>query len=180
VKIAGRKIEGPNVEIVVIPRGNGESHVFRAMAILDYSPLDKICMPPRPPIAIRPGGERIVNVEDPTYKQALVEYGQKRTAWLVLQSLRLGTPDLEWETVKYDDSNTWVGYVDELRSAGFTENEIVRIVRAAAIANALDDAKLEEARKSFLAGLGARVDQSFSREAEPNNTPSGEPASDLA
>ena len=176
MKLSGRKIEGANVETVVLPRGDGPPIVLTAMAVLDYEPFDKLCPPPKPPVVMRRGGERSFNVEDPRYVQAMKEYGEKRSAWLILTSLRLGTPDLEWETVDFGDSNTWPGYVDEMRAAGFTETEIIRVVRAAMIANALDDAKLEQARKDFLASLERQDAQSSFPEDEPSSTPSGAPA----
>jgi hypothetical protein len=178
LKIAGRKIEGPNTETVVLPRGDGPPIVLTAMAVLSYEAFDKICPAPRPPAVLRRGGERSFNVEDPNYVQAMLDHGQRRSAWLVITSLRLGTPDLEWETVRYDDPNTWTGYVDELRASGLTEHEIVRVVRAAMIANALDDAKLEAARQDFFRSRPTRPAGSSSPADAPSDTPSGGPASD--
>jgi hypothetical protein len=177
MRLAGKKIEGANVEYIVLPRGDGEPLVLKAQAILDYSPFEKLCPIPRPPSVIKPGGVRSYNVEDPRYIQALSEHGARRSAWIVLTSLRLGTPDLEWETVDYGDPNTWQGYIDELRAAGFSEVEIIRVVKGAMAANALDDNKLEEARKAFLRSLEARAGQSCFLTDGPNSTPSGEPAS---
>lgn len=178
MKLAGREIKGPNSETIVLPRGEGEPIVLTAMAVLDQTPFEKLCLPPKPPVVVRPGGDRSYNVEDPKFVKAMEEYGKRRTAWLVVTSLRLGTPELEWDTVRYDDPNSWPGYYDELRDAGFTESEIVRVIQAVMVANALDDAKLEEARKRFLASRGARAAASSSPVAEPSSTPSGEPASD--
>lgn len=178
MKLAGRKIEGANVETVVLPRGGGDPLVLRAQAVLSYADFDKLCPAPKPPVVIRRGGERSLNVEDPRFVAAMETHGEKRTAWMILTSLRLGTPDLEWETVDYGDPNTWAGYVDELRASGFSEVEIIRVVRAVMVANALDDAKLEEARRDFLALEARRLDPSSSPEDELSDTPSGVPVSD--
>jgi hypothetical protein len=180
VKLAGKKIEGANVEYIVLPRGDGEPLVLKAQAILDYSPFEKLCPVPRPPAVMRAGGVKSYNVEDPRYVGAVAEHSAKRSAWIVLTSLRLGTPDLEWETVDYGDPNTWLGYIDELRAAGFSEVEIIRIVKGAMVANALDDAKLDAARRDFLASLERQADQLSSPEDGLNSTPSGAPANDSA
>jgi hypothetical protein len=178
MKLAGRKIEGANVEYIVLPRGDGEPLVLKAQAILDYSPFDMLCPPPRPPTVLRPGGVKSYNVEDPRYLESLMEHGRRRSAWIILTSLRLGTPDLEWETVDYGDPNTWSGYIDELRASGFSEVEIIRVVKGCMVANALDDSKLEEARKAFLAFQERQADLLSSPEGGLNSTPSGAPASD--
>jgi hypothetical protein len=177
VKLAGKKIEGANVEYIVLPRGDSDPLVLKAQAVLDYSPFEKLCPLPRPPAVMRAGGVKSYNVEDPRYVQAITDHSARRSAWIVLTSLRLGTPELEWETVDYGNPNTWINYVDELRASGFSEVEIIRIVRGAMIANALDDQKLEEARKAFLASLEAQAAQLCFPADGPSSTPSGEPAS---
>ena len=58
MKLAGRKIEGANVEYIVLPRGDGEPLVLKAQAILDYSPFDMLCPPPRPPTVLSLVGSR--------------------------------------------------------------------------------------------------------------------------
>ena len=110
MKIKGQKLETPNVEIVVIPRGGDVSDiVFHAGAILDFGPFDKFCPEPRPPEKMVKGGKREKNYEDKGYKQELEKYGEKRLAWIVIESLR-STPDLEWELVRHDDHTTWTNY----------------------------------------------------------------------
>jgi hypothetical protein len=179
VKIAGRKIEGANIETVVFPRSNAEDIVLQVQAVLDFSDFEKLCPIPKPPVVVRRGGEKSYNVEDANYSSALMSYTERRTAWLILTSLRLATPDLEWETVDFGNPDTWTGYVDELRGAGFTDAEIIKLVQAVMTANSLDDNKLEAARARFLAGRGARLAHPSSPKAEPNITPSGELPSDL-
>lgn len=176
MKLAGKKLETPNVETIVLPRGSGEPIVLYAQAVMDNEPFTNLCPEPKPPTIIKRGGTKSLNVEDPNYKTAMVVYGRKRFAWLIITSLRLGTPTLEWETVKYDDQNSWLSYERELTESGFSEIEIGRIHRGVMIANALDDEKLEEARNAFLASQQVQDDPSFSPRDELNSTPSGEPA----
>ncbi len=180
MKIAGNKIEGPNTEMILLPRGDNPPIVLRAQAVLDYTPFDTMCPRPKPPSVIRPGGIRETNPEDPRHVEALHNYARKRMAWIVLTSLRLGSPELEWETVDFGNSNTWLKYEDELKEAGFAEIEVGRIIRACMIANCLDDDKLDEARKAFLLSQRLQAEQLSSQEDEPQDTPSGEPASDSA
>jgi len=176
MKINGQKLETPNVEIVVIPRG-GETPdiVFHAGAILDMSPFDKFCPEPVPPEKVVKGGKREKNFEDKGYKQALEKYGEKRMAWIIIESLRT-TPDLEWETVKYDDHNTWLNYDKEFRNSGFSHVEIQRIQAGVFSANCLNEARLEEARANFLRGPQGSVSESCSLSIEQNSMSSGTPA----
>lgn len=176
MKIKGKKIEGPNIEIIILPRGN-EDLVFKAQAVLDTSAFDQLCPRPEPPKMMKRGGQLVSNVEDPGYQQAIQAYGKLRSSWMIIQSLR-ATDDLEWETVKYDDSSTWNGYEDELRKSGFAEMEISRLITGVMTANALNEDKIEEARNRFFAGQQAAAQTKSSPEAAPNNTPSGEPAKD--
>lgn len=178
MKLAGKRLEGPNIEMIVLPRGNGEPIVLHAQAILDYEPFDKLCPRPRPPVVMKRGGTKSLNVEDPRYKSALELYSHRRFAWIILTSLRHGTPSLEWETVNYGDPNTWLNYEKELRDAGFSTTELGHIHRGVMVANALDDDKLEEARNAFLASQQAPGGLSSSPEDELNSTASGEPAND--
>lgn len=178
MKLAGRKISGPNVETIVFPRGDGDPIVLKAQAILDYEPFDQLCPKPKPPTIMKKGGVRESNPEDPRYRDALHEWGRKRLCWIVLTSLRLGTPELEWETVDYGDPNTWTNFEDELKESGFSEIEVGRINRGVMIANALDDDKLDEARNAFLASVAAEAASLSSQADELNSTLSGEPVSD--
>lgn len=178
MKLEGKKLAGPNIETIVLPRGDGEPIVFHAQAVMDFEPFNQLCPRPKPQTILKRGGQRSQNTEDPKYKTAVDEYGRKRFAWIILTSLRQGTPTLEWETVDYDNQNTWLGYEKELREAGFSDVEIGRIHRGCLIANALDDEKLDEARQAFLLSRQALADPSSSPEDGLNSTESGEPAND--
>lgn len=175
MKINGKKIEGANIEIVVLPRGNGDDLVFKAAAVLDSSDFDKLCPRPITPSIMKKGGVTVQNVEDPVFKQSLLNYGKLRMSWMILQSLR-ATEGLEWEIVDYSDPGTWNLYEKELRDAGLVEMEITRLITAVMTANALNDEKINEARDRFLAGQQAQSLEQSSLKAELNSTQSGEPA----
>jgi hypothetical protein len=164
MKIKGQKIEGPNVEVIVIPRGGDKQDiVFQAGAVLDFAPFEKMCPTPTPPSKILKGGKREYNLEDAGYKAALDVHSARRIAWMVLESLK-ATPDLEWETVKAGDARSWQNYEQELRDSGFSHVEIQRIINGVFAANCLSEARIEEARANFLRG----------HQEEPSSEPSGQ------
>lgn len=150
MKMNGVKLECPNEEILVLPRPDGDL-VFRAKAVLDCDEFDKICPEPKAPVRVVKGGKKEVMLNDPTYILNVAEHNARRMAWIVLKSLE-ATDGLEWETVKLDQPETWTNYSKELQESGFSAVEVNRIVTAVLRANALDEAKLESARMSFLAG----------------------------
>ena len=149
MKIKGKTIEGPNVELIVIPRSGGDIP-FECRAVLDFDDFDKMCPDPEPTMKLLPGGVQVPNMEDPKYIAAIEAKGEKRIAWMVVKSLE-ATEGLEWDTIKMDDPETWGNYRQELQDAGLTFMEITRIITTVMAANSLDETKLEEARKRFLA-----------------------------
>jgi hypothetical protein len=178
MKLGGKKVEGSNYKTIVIPRGDGDPVVMKACAVLDYSTFDKICPRPTPPTVMKRGGVKTLNFADPRYTAQIENYGHKRISWIVLESLRLGTPDLEWEQVDLGDPDTWTKYDDELTESGFSFVEIQYIISSCMEANALDEEKLDEARKSFLLSMEVPPGLSSSLRDEQENTESGEPASE--
>ncbi len=179
MRIAGQKVEGPNTETIVIPRGDRDPIVFIAKAVLDWDEFDRLCPVPKAPIIMRKGGEKFANLEDPAYKERASTYGEKRLIWLCLKSLE-GTPDLEWETIDMGKPDTYLNFDKELKEAGFSQVEIGRIRNGVFVANCLDEEKLEEARASFLASRLQVYDPSSSLKDGPSDTPFGEPVNDSA
>jgi hypothetical protein len=175
LKIEGKKIEGPNVEMIVIPRGE-DSIVFMAQAVLDSSELDAILIVPVPPRVMKRGEGSAPDFTDTKYVKAMDEYKDARLNWLILKSLS-ATKGLEWETVDMSDPKTWSLYETELKTAGFTNFEINRIIAGVFSANGLDENKIEQARKRFLAFQADQKAEQFSQKDEQSNTPSGTPAS---
>lgn len=154
MKMFGQKVEGPNVEYIVIPRGSGQDHVFKAQAVLDTSAFETLCKPPTPRKVMRPGGAMIDDPDDAIYKDAIKVFGDLRYSWIIIHSLK-ATEGLEWETVKFDDPSTWNNWEVELKEAGFSRTEIQYIQLGVANANALNQDKIDEARNRFLLSVPA-------------------------
>lgn len=157
MKILGKKISGPNIEICVIPRGE-EVIVFHAQAVLDMTPFEGMCPRPKPPTKIIKGGKRIDDFESPQYQILLDKYAQNRVNYMILKSLQ-ATEGLEWESVDLSNVDTWGNYNQELKDSGFSEIEVMRIVNSTMIANCLSEDKLEEARSNFLASQQAGLEE---------------------
>lgn len=148
----------PNVEKVFIPRPsivvNGtevpQYLVFNCGVVNDYKEFDKLCPEPKPPGIIKPGGMRDFDYNDGGFLKAREAHQKRRSDWMILQSLK-ATDQLVWEKVNDLDPDTWHLWKEELAAAHFSEIEIGRILRGVMVANCLDDDRIEEARKHFLA-----------------------------
>lgn len=149
MKIRGKRIEGPNVEIIAIPRSNADDIIFQAQAVLDMTPFEQMCPVPEPPKKRLANGEEILNLKDKGYLAALNNLATKRLAWIVLTSLQ-ATEGLEWETVDISDHTTWSLFRSEFRASGFSDVEINRVIAGCVSANALNEDKIEAARERFL------------------------------
>jgi hypothetical protein len=150
MKLNGQKIAGPNIEVVVIPRQTGDL-VFKAQAVLDYDEFHKIAQRPNPPSIMLKGGESSYDYNDKKYLTKIQEWAEQKTHFMVLKSLQ-ATDGLEWETVKMADPTTWENYQNEMKEAGFAPAEINRIVNCVMDACGLNQTKIDEATKRFLAG----------------------------
>lgn len=154
--LKGKRISGPKVEIIIIPRSGEDDIILKAQAVRNFDDFDKLCPAPRAPSMIKRGEGVVQNVEDPAYKQAVERYNQKRIDWMMIESLK-ATEDLVWETIKLENSDTWHLYKKELEESGFGDYEIKRIINGVMTANCLDEAKIQEAKKAFL--VSQQVDQ---------------------
>jgi len=147
------KINGVEVtsgdEILVLPRTSGEDIVFRACAVKMNDFHKKFPEPKAPNIRTRSGFGP--DLEDDSYVQALKDYSDLRFSYLCVFSL--APSKIEWEKVDLEKPSTWKEWEQELRDAGLSDIEMSLISRCILSANALDEAKLEEARESFLRGL---------------------------
>ena len=152
MKFNGEKLDKPNVEVLVIPR-NDKDIVIKAQAVLDYASFEMLCPAPKPPVKMVPGGEKITNPEDPEYIKRIDDWAAKKSTWMILKSLE-ATPGLEWETIKKDDPETWDNYQKELEEAFFSDAEIGRIINTVSTACGLNQDKIDEAMKRFLATQG--------------------------
>jgi len=153
MKIDGKKIMGANESILVIPRFQGEDIIFKLRAIVDNTDFEKMCPTPQAPKRLMAGGQEIINVKDKGYLDQVVKHSELRLSWLVLKTLE--PTNLEWENVKLDIPTTWSNFKEEMTEAGFNSIEIQRLINECFAVNALNEAKIEEARESFLRGLQA-------------------------
>ena len=174
MKIAGKKLDGPSIEVVVIPRQSGDL-VFRARAVLDYADCDKLNPTPQPPKTLLAGGGVQENVEDPNYQKSVDEWATRKFYWMLLESLK-ATDDLEWETVEMQNPATWENYKSEMQEAGLSPGEIGRIEMCVTDACGLNQSKIDEATNRFLAGQAQAPNAGSSRSSELKSTPSGVPA----
>lgn len=177
MKLFDKKIEGPNVEIIVIPRGGDRNDiVFQAGAIMDFAEFDKYCPEPKPPMKITKGMKKEYNFEDKGYVQARDRWTEQKVAWMVIESLK-ATPGLTWDKVNPVNPKTWHFYSEELRDSGFSQIEIQRITAGVFAANCLNEQRLEEARANFLQGTQPQLNaESPGQPDEQQSTQSGEPA----
>lgn len=177
MRIHGKKIEGLNVEEIIIPRGDGDPIVFRAQAVVDFDECNALNPRPKPKKMKMRNGDLVDRTDEPTFMQALDEWGQRQTAWMLIKSLS-ATEGLEWETVDLNNPNTWLGWRDELHSAGFVDAEINRIFQGVVAACGLSEEKVEKARQRFLTGRQAELERQLFLREELANTQSGELVSD--
>jgi len=157
MKIAGLELSPMGAQTVVLPRGEKDI-VITAAPVRDYVGFDQLCPRPKPPSKITPGGEQFLNPEDPEYLVKLNDWAGQRIFYMFIKSLTIGTPDLEFETVKIDDPTTWKNIATELEAV-FSGLELKKITDAIRFANGLDEEKIDQATRAFLAGqrLQARL-----------------------
>lgn len=149
MKIKGKTIEGPNREIIAIPRGNGKEDIILVVdAILDMAPFEKLCPSPKAPLR-KIDGVDVPNVKDANFLKAIDRYAERRMAWMIITSLQ-ATEGLEWDTVDSADQSTWLNFRSELQGAGFSNVEVNRVIEGVIGVNALSEAKIEAARERFL------------------------------
>lgn len=143
-------IDGPAEEIKVIPY-DGKDVVFKARVVLnkDYEDFDKLCPRPEAPEIIKKGGERIKDVNDKEFNKALDIWAVRRVDYMILKSLE--PSEIKWETVDMSKPETWEGFRQELENI-FGEVVTRTIVGLAYSACGLNQTKIEEATKRFLAG----------------------------
>jgi len=156
MKINGKKIEEPNVQLVVLPRMEGDiGFYFKAVESLDE--FKKLCPEPTPPITTRADGTTFANVTSEGYKDAVSEREVLMLHWMFLKSIS-ATPNLTWERVNMQNPETWKEWESELRESKIFQVEQSLLMDGFNKANSLDEAMLDEVRKSFLASGGVKVE----------------------
>lgn len=156
MKIKGKK-PGRNETFVVIPRQDGD-FVFKLNAVPNYNGFEELCPEPVPPLITRPGQDPTPDTTDLGYLQQRKVHGEKRYAWLFLQTIK-ETEGLEWETVDYNNPNTWLNVEQEILDSGFNQNEYNYLLSKVIEVNSLSEAMLNEARARFLLSLEALAPQ---------------------
>lgn len=159
MKLKGKILE-INEKTIVFPR-EAEDLVFKVRAVLDFEKFDENYPQPEPPEVLKPGGVRFKNPEAPEYIEALNNWAERKTDWMVLKSLE-ATEDLEWETVDMSNPETWSNYRKELQEAFFTPPEIAHIITVVMDVCGLNAEKIEAATQSFLAAKAAAAKESSS------------------
>ncbi len=151
MKMSGVPVQPMKPITVVINRADESPLVAVCKPVTSYANFDEICKIPQPPEKLLKGGTREWDTKDPEYLAKVTEYSQARVFYLFLESVR---GSIEWDTVKDNDPSTWKNCETEMKSAGLSAKEIEMVFDGVFEANAMDEKKMEQARKSFLAGRG--------------------------
>lgn len=172
MRVGGKEIKGPAEEVLVLPRLDGDL-VFKARAVRDFELFKKMVNEPKAPSILLRGGHQ-KNFKDAGYLQMVDRFNTLRLCFLVINSLQ----DVEWDTVQFDDPNSWTNWETDLTEAGLADIEVQRVLSCVLSANSLNEAKLVEARDAFLRGQGEMLAQSSGQVTEPESMQSGVPAND--
>lgn len=138
-------------ELLVIPRPDGSNIPFRAKAVSINDEFDRLFPLPIPPMVTTKDGQK-PDLNDKEYNRTLNMRDDAKFAFMIVKSLE--PSNIEWVNVNLNKPMTCLKWADELQEAGISETECNRILGAVMGANALDERKIEEARKSFLLGQG--------------------------
>lgn len=176
MKMNGVKLDVRAVEYTVIPRASGNI-VFKSQAVPELDAYDEKFPAPVAPTRTIKGGTTMVVTDDPEYMKALTDWATNKSDWMFIMSLS-ATEWLEWERVDLNNPATFKEWRAELKEAGFTVAELIRIVNDVQAANGMNQKRIDEAQADFLAGL--REDQKLP--SSPNfgllGMQNGEPAND--
>lgn len=151
MRIAGKDFKQSIIDVVPIFRGD-ETFYIKVQAVTNMEEFDKYCKRPEPPTVRKKDNTTFQDFEDKKYLKELETYNGYQTDFLFIQSLACNE-DMEWELVKMSDPTTWSIWREELAESGLLKAEIGQILEAIFKVNSLDQGKIEEAKKSFLANL---------------------------
>lgn len=173
VKIAGKQVEKTLFEdFIVLPQVD-EDIIIKARAVPSYEEFEALCPLPKPPVKHTRNGT-VQNTDDETFKLRVEQFALQKLGWLAMKSLY----EIEFETLEPENPKTWPRWEKELQDSGFTTNETSHILGLVLDVNNLNEAKMKEARDSFLHGQEQEQSDSCGPEDGPTSTPSGEPAQD--
>lgn len=179
MKIRNKQLAPPKPVNVVIYRededGKPDNIIFQCGPVLDYVEFERLCPEPKPPLITNiKAGTSYHDPDDSKYKINMLNWGNLKLTWMMLSSLK-ATPDLEWETVKYDDPTTWKNWEKELK-ASLTESEFDKIRIGVYNANAPTENRRKEAMDVFTQSQAAEGQSIGSQLDVLTSTPSTEPA----
>lgn len=153
MKIKGRKLEPPKpLDIVLVREPKEDTIRLKAGAVLNIEDFIKLYPEPQPPMRITPTDTKgTPNFKDKAYLEEMRKYLDCEMGWTYARSLS-ATPGIEFEVIKLDDPKTCTleNFREELKAAGILPLEINYVIRRINQANAMDEDRLEEARKRFL------------------------------
>lgn len=173
MKIGGIDPKTLSTEVILVLPRVEKNLVFRARGLRDMGEFEAKCPQPKPPGKLTKDGW-VANDTDPTYQQVQTEYGKKRLGFIVIHSLE--PSEIAWDTVKLEDPRTWSNWEEDLKNGGLSQIESNRVLALVMEANALDEAKLQKARESFLRGQAPMPAEYSGPVIEPEITQSGERA----
>lgn len=153
-------------EVLVLPRIGGDL-VFKAVAVGSMEPFNELCPKPKPPMRLKKGGVREPHL-GPDYVKSLENWGEQRYAYICVVSL--APSDITWDEVDPKKPGTWTKWGKELEKAGLSDVELQRVQSLVLDANSLNEAKLKEARDSFLRGQVEEVETSSGPQTEPETS----------
>ena len=138
----------PAVETLVFPR-DGQFIVFTARGLPDLDEFEALCPLPTPPAKMTPKGIT-PDLDDKGYLSVMDEWNKRRISYFIVKSLE--PSEIEWDTVKMDQPNTWANWSIDLKNGGFSKAECNLVFNLCFSANSLDEDKLKAARESFRHG----------------------------
>lgn len=166
MKIGGVELKGPNIEIIVFPRPEGNI-VIKAQTCPNFKEFDALVQMPQP------GGVRTKDGFKKDYKaQSYIEsleiYERQRFAYMCIKSLE--PSNIEWEKTDITKPSSYLGWEEELMEAGLSEIEVNKITAAINLANNVDERKMQAARDAFLLGLEEAESDTSGPQTEPQST----------
>lgn len=166
MKIGGVELTGPNMELLVIPRPDGDI-VFKAQTVKNFKEFEAlVAIPQAPGVRTKDGFKR--DTKDKNFLADNKRYEDLKFAYMVIKSLE--PSEIEWERTKIDQPSTWLGWAEELQDAGLSEVETNKIVVTVLVANSLDERKMQAARDAFLLGLEEEESDTSGPQTEPETT----------
>lgn len=176
MKLDGKIIQPPKHIPIILPRKEGDI-ILHAAAVMTMDEFERLCPPPKPPKIFTPGKGYREGRESIEFKQAMDKWGNQRSNYMIIASLSVGTPTLEWDKVDLNDPETWPNYEAELSSV-FTVGEVQEIKSGCIEANIPNSLRQEEALERFMSPRREEEIPSTSQKDEPDSTTSGEPVND--